>query len=750
MLPKLSEFSIERSKLYQIFDSDRENVFIITGKTGSGKTNAVAQYCREREKEVLWYTFEQSDNDEESFLRHFIYGVSKFSEQVQENFETDGSYPLKLTKDTAKKLILYLLGIAENRGKKKEKIHIVFDNFEYIRNQNILNMVKMLLECLSGEMKVFILTSARLQSCFSKYMIEERYQNITEKNLCFSIDEIRNLAEKYFDKKQIKKEYLQKTEELTEGWAVSVKCLFQTMAEGEEPLWKVMEMTPYHLLMETMLYEYISYEIYEKFSQSEREFLVDTAAFHELNAELCDRCLNRKDSGKMMHIFMREQVVLASGKEQERYFKYFELFRIFLLEQGEKIRQKEKETLAAEFYLKKQRYDKALLYAEEEESLISCMFEQYGKKMMQDNRLELLKKCMDILRAAEHEFSIMELEVAAEYFYRIGDHEQMERYLNCADSMFGKENKYGVYRSLYRGLFHYEESPEKYEKQINNALFFLEENKMPLPYLLETEKKQLDKFMTERENELQEGAKKKIEVAAFGTFRVIVLEDGKELSWRTKKGCELFAYLLDRNGEAVDRKTLLSELWKEEIPNNAVAMLHNMFYNIRKELSYYNLEHLIQYKNKKYCMDISIIQSDLSEIQAASRYVEMMNLEKLKEYKHLFVKYKGRYLEDIDNEWARGRQEYYEKIYEKGCCLLAEECMEQEKYEEALIYLKNALSISVYSEKIVSRMLECYHKTGDLKSAKKQYEEFCVLLKKELDLEPGKEMQTTYKKCMTL
>lgn len=80
----------------------------------------------------------------------------------------------------------------------------------------------------------------------------------------------------------------------------------------------------------------------------------------------------------------------------------------------------------------------------------------------------------------------------------------MERYLNCADSMFGKENKYGMFRSLYRALFHYEEDPDKYEKQINNVLFFLEENKIPYPYLGENEQELLNKVIKEKSIELQE------------------------------------------------------------------------------------------------------------------------------------------------------------------------------------------------------------------------------------------------------
>lgn len=748
MIPKVSGFFVERKKLCDVFDISEENIFILSSRAGTGKTNAVAQYCNDKEDEVLWYTFDKSDNDEEIFLEHFIYGISKMDKQAGERLRDGLEDSMKLSKNATKISINILLGMAENKHTVNKKMYIVFDGFQCIVNQNILNMVKMLLEYLSGEIKVFILTSASMQRCFSRYMAEGNYRKITERELCFSYEEIRKMSGLYFDKKQIKKEYIQKIEELTENWPVAVGYLLQFMDERDEELSKVIKMSKKNLLMETMLYDYIYSEIYEKFSQKEREFLNKTAILQEMDASFCNSCLNREDSGMVLRTFWKNHVLELFWEKEREYFRYFELFQLFLLEQGEKKMQKEMGARASIFYQNMQQFDKAIFYAKNDKNQMSDLFERCGKKILQENRLDLIKQCIKILHYQEHEFSVLELEIAAEYFYRSGAHEQMEQCLNCADSMFGKENKYGMYRSLYRALFHYEENTEKYEKQINNVLFFLEESKIEFPYLLDREQKVLNQIMREKSTELNEEKKKKIKVSAFGTFQAIILEDGKELSWRTKKGCELFAYLLDRNGEAVERKTLLSELWSSELPNNAVAMLHNMFYNMRKELSYYNLEHIIQYKNKKYSLDVSLVQSDLNEMQIVSKYVEGKNIEKLEEYKHLFQTYKGRYLEDMDNEWIRGKQEHYEKIFEKGCCLLAGECMVRNAYEQALVYLKNALTVSVYSEKIVSMILQCYHKMGDLKGAKKQYEEFCILLKEELNLIPGEDVQKSYQECM--
>ena len=242
MLPKETVFFVERKKLYDIFDDNEESVFVISGRAGMGKKNAVAQYCRKKEDEVLWYTFDKSDNEESVFLKHFIYGVSMIDKQAEENVKDFLAAPMKLSKDVIKCFINTLLEMAEHKKSNDKKLYIVLDGLQHIVNQNILNMVKMLLENLSGEVKVFILTSASMQGCFSRYMVEGNYRKITEKELCFSQEEIQKLAEKYFEKKQVKKGFIQKIEELTGCWPVAVGCLFQSMVEREEELSKVMKL----------------------------------------------------------------------------------------------------------------------------------------------------------------------------------------------------------------------------------------------------------------------------------------------------------------------------------------------------------------------------------------------------------------------------------------------------------------------------------------------------------------------------
>ena len=313
----------------------------------------------------------------------------------------------------------------------------------------------------------------------------------------------------------------------------------------------------------------------------------------------------------------------------------------------------------------------------------------------------------------------------------------MEGYLNAADSSFGKDNKYACYRSLYRALIKLDEDKEKYEKQVHNALFFLKESDTGLPYLKDKEEEKLKKLTGKKKQEA-------LKVCTFGVFQVLALQDGRELAWRTKKGRELFAYLLDIEGKAVERRQLIELLWQDEIPENAVAMLHNMIYNIRKELSAYRLETILIYENRKYRLNTEKIACDFFHIKEIARLVEEKNEAGLRREHKSFLKYWGSYLEDIDSFWAEEKRAYYDEIFKKGCWMLAEQFVKENSYETALTLYKNILSVDPYSEEAVEKILLLYGEQKKWEKVKQCYSDFEKILKKDLGIAPGKEVLAAY------
>lgn len=239
-----------------------------------------------------------------------------------------------------------------------------------------------------------------------------------------------------------------------------------------------------------------------------------------------------------------------------------------------------------------------------------------------------------------------------------------------------------------------------------------------------------------------------ISASCFGEFKVFQTNTNLELKWRTKKAKELFAYFIHLQGKPVGRSELILRLWPESYPENAVKLLHNLIYSIRKEMENYGEFQLIQYKDNKYNMNMEYIDTDLNDMLYLSKAIEKDNREIILKYQKLLENYKGTYLDNIDCDWSCDQREYFERIYIKGCKYLAEVNIKNEYYEKALIYLKNALKVDPFSESVMEYILRCYGKVKDLKNIRNYYKKYEDLLEKEFSIKPGNNLTKAYQESI--
>ena len=495
------------------------------------------------------------------------------------------------------------------------------------------------------------------------------------------------------------------------------------------------------LLRETGLNQAISDVMWEHLSEEMKLVLAKVSPLDEFTWELCDAVTGGEISRSQFEEMISLSYMVERIREGEEWYRFGDAYATFL---RERISEKEKREICARAALWCRQvgdYAGMVSYAiggHCTELLIEVM-EQRGSQLLAGR--SALGRIIRYLEEEGVRFTTTASGIAGQYYYAEGNLERMEEYLNAADSAFGKENRYAAYRSIYRALSRYDADPVRYEKQLRSALFFLREEDEPMPWLKPESEKRLERMLHEGES-----GERSLLVESMGGFRVIAARDNKELAWRTRKGRELFAYLTDLRGETVDRRKLMEILWPEEIPANAVAMLHNMIYNIRKELSDYSLEGILVYENKRYRLYTEDLKNSADVLYEIVDSVEHRDMEKLREKKEFFLKFHGRYLEDIDAAWADERREYYDRIYRRGCELLAEDMAVQDKYDEAICLYNNIQKLDPYDEYSAGQLLHLYGKKRDWDMMKRFYEAFCKRLADELGIEPGEALVSAYEK----
>lgn len=239
--------------------------------------------------------------------------------------------------------------------------------------------------------------------------------------------------------------------------------------------------------------------------------------------------------------------------------------------------------------------------------------------------------------------------------------------------------------------------------------------------------------------------RKLLRISCFGKFRVVISETGKEISWRTRKALELFAYLVDLEGKPVERRVLLEQLWPDNAPNNEVAMLHNMIYSIRKELrSQPELKDLIQYKGRKYCLDTSLIEVDLESKKQICKLAEMGKAGELYENREKLLNHWGAYLKEVDGTWCMARRTYFERTYGKACTLLASYCRERRDFETEASCWSAYMAADRYSEEAVAGLLRCYADMGERHQMQQVFESSQKIFREEIGIELSSEIVRIY------
>ncbi|MCC8024474.1 MAG: hypothetical protein LIP16_04125 [Clostridium sp.] len=715
-LPAKCRFALERTGLLEEIRRTEETVLIFRALAGFGKTQLARQFCEQWEGRVVWTALDGRRGLEDSLGA----GMDRLAKEMEEG--------------------------------EKNPCLLVFDCLEQGAGGRLCEKLYRLAASLPEGGKLLLLTRGYCPEFLSRFRMNGQCRIWDQEDLAFTREETGRLAEKILGRMTpCRQEMVGECHDTLAGWP---SLLALALLELKKSRWESYGLN-WPLLMETsMMNSFLSWELAGSLTREEEDFLTRTCGMDRLEEGVCDKVLGIDNSRHIMDgLLVKQALRCHPSGETAAWAGAIRLF--FKGRAGDDW--KITACKVAEYYLEKGDYPEAARLALElcNRELVLKTLKRFGDEMLKDGDGSGLEACICYLEdgglpgvqmTAEQNPALMTevLGIAAQFYYKTGRPGQMEACLNQADSAFGKENKYGMYRGLYKGLLKFKEDPDKYTRQIHNARFFLEENGCPLPYLKERELE----ILRGLERSGKETRGRRLRVSMFGEFSVEALEDHRLLSWRTRKGGELFACLIELDGQAVGRRQLLQKLWEDQLPDNAITMLHNMFYNIRKELSAYNMAGLIQYKDKMYSISMEELETDLPRIRRICGLVEKKKLPELLKCREDFRRFWGHYLENMDSGWISQLREYYDMRFYDGCMLLAGDAMNRGDYEETAVFLKNALLINSYSQEAVGKLLMCYGAMGNLKQVKAEYQRFAALLKEDLGLGPDRKLWEIYQQAL--
>jgi ATP/maltotriose-dependent transcriptional regulator MalT len=285
---------------------------------------------------------------------------------------------------------------------------------------------------------------------------------------------------------------------------------------------------------------------------------------------------------------------------------------------------------------------------------------------------------------------------------------------------------------------------EEADAQMRKVEAYKEENHLDWSLVPARKMQDLRKFM-KSDGKGEEG---KVHISCFDGFRVFLPNRKDEMKWRTQKAQELFAYLFHLRGRPIEKDFLLLQLWPEADKKSATALLHTTLYSIRKTLAQWQMDDLIEYQDKKYTMRMDRVHSDLDKIDELCQSMEKKNDDFIYSRREWLQSYTGSYLEGVAGDFSVDCRDYYERMFLRMSYAIARRAMREGDFEEGMAFIEKAIDVDPYEEKLYLLGFKCFRALGEVKRAKKYYDNLSRILKEELDVEPEEEVTAAYRYCL--
>ncbi|MFA5576561.1 MAG: response regulator [Tissierellaceae bacterium] len=139
---------------------------------------------------------------------------------------------------------------------------------------------------------------------------------------------------------------------------------------------------------------------------------------------------------------------------------------------------------------------------------------------------------------------------------------------------------------------------------------------------------------------------KALRITSFASFQALD-GSGEQLTWRTQKSKELFAYLWHNQDRIVPKAVIMETIFPQKDLDKATTLLHTTVYQLRKGLEKLGYQKSVIYLNDGYRLDIAI-DSDLKELN------RILGLDQQNEcqIETIIDIYKGDFLEEEAYDWA--------------------------------------------------------------------------------------------------
>jgi DNA-binding SARP family transcriptional activator len=221
-----------------------------------------------------------------------------------------------------------------------------------------------------------------------------------------------------------------------------------------------------------------------------------------------------------------------------------------------------------------------------------------------------------------------------------------------------------------------------------------------------------------------------------------------------RRAKSVLKYLVLHHAQPVSKEVLMDCFWPDASPEAARNSLNVAVYNLRQALrkSGDDVSYIL-FQDNTYLLNPALdVWFDFEVFTEHCQKARQLDTEQnvlraIQEYKTAESLYTGQlFEEDRYEDWPVSRRNYLQEIYLQVLERLSEYAFSEQAYAECINLCNNWLMIDPCCENAHMRIMQCHSRQGQHHLAVRQYQRCVDILKRELDLLPGKDIALLYQR----
>ena len=346
ILPGIDSNTIERRALFETFDTvSNYSTIFVSAPAGAGKTTSISRWINNNDIDCAWISLDENDNNPTRFMQYFCTSIE---------LQIDTPFSSVLETQDYQGMLDRLLIVLQNID---HPLLIVVDDFHYITNQAVYNLLVYFLRYKTNNIQVVFSGRSSLPLSFEPLLLNHKIVLVDEDALRFSADEIKEfLSKKNF---LVNDDQVKLLSRKTDGWALALVALSLTMN-------KVVDTAQIHNLKGARYIEnFLLQEVWAKWDENTRKFLMLTSVLDEFSLPLAVEMTGMEHSRDILKKLQDHQAFIVTLDHDETLYRYHHVFRDFLatmLSRDEQFSAQKQNRLAANYYRKSKNTSKAVPY----------------------------------------------------------------------------------------------------------------------------------------------------------------------------------------------------------------------------------------------------------------------------------------------------------------------------------------------------------------------------------------------------